>query len=157
MSDKTTGLHRKFDVKRTDGSSEPGGKHEHCAYFVLDLNHDKYAIPALEAYKDACYPEHRKLSEDLRHIVAQAKANWIRPGHFDHLEPAPKEIPQHAARALLLACQLWDQGFTDGEDFTHDQFMRWMNANRKAARDAIALVSESLTASALAGRGEGRA
>lgn len=43
-----------------------------------------------------------------------------------------------AAPDLLAACQLWDQGFTEGEQFTAEQFRRWVNANRRAARAAIA-------------------
>ena len=40
MGDPTRGLYDKFYVKRTDGKSEPGQKHENCKYFVLDLTHD---------------------------------------------------------------------------------------------------------------------
>ena len=43
-----------------------------------------------------------------------------------------------AAPDLLAACQLWDQGFTDGEQFTEEQFWKWVNDNRRAARAAIA-------------------
>lgn len=39
---------------------------------------------------------------------------------------------------LLAACRLWDEGFTEGEQFNADQFLRWVNANRRAAREAIA-------------------
>ena len=38
---------------------------------------------------------------------------------------------------LRTACQLWDQGFTEGEEFDAGQFLRWVNANRKAAREAL--------------------
>ena len=67
---KTERIHRKYDVKRTDGSSEPGGKHEHCAYFVLDLEHDEYAITALTAYARACRAENPELARDLRAMIA---------------------------------------------------------------------------------------
>ena len=50
MGDRQRGLYGKFRVKRTDGSSEVGGKHEGCDYFVLDLTHDPHAIPALRTY-----------------------------------------------------------------------------------------------------------
>lgn len=43
-----------------------------------------------------------------------------------------------AAPDLLAACQLWDQGFADGEQFTESQFVKWVNDNRRAARAAIA-------------------
>ena len=44
----------KYRVTRTDGGHEPGRKHEACRYFVLDLDHDPSAIPALLAYAEAC-------------------------------------------------------------------------------------------------------
>ena len=50
MDDKSKGLYEKFQVCRIDGSHLPGGKHENCDYFVLDLSHDPHAIPALKAY-----------------------------------------------------------------------------------------------------------
>lgn len=43
-----------------------------------------------------------------------------------------------AAPDLLIACELWDQGFTDGEEFTPEQLLAWVNKNRAAARAAIA-------------------
>ena len=66
MIDKhAAGLYRKFEVRRTDGSDAPGGKHEHCEYFVLDATHDPCAIPALRAYANACRAEYPRLAEDL--------------------------------------------------------------------------------------------
>ncbi|CAK0155369.1 gp43 [Burkholderia pseudomallei] len=59
------GLYRKFDVRRVDGSSEPGGKHHDCEYFVLDMTHDQHARAALRAYADACASTHPELSADL--------------------------------------------------------------------------------------------
>lgn len=66
MSDKTRGLYDKFTVRRKDGSSEPGGKHHGCEYFVLDLTHDKHASAALLAYADSCAAEYPLLAADLR-------------------------------------------------------------------------------------------
>ena len=43
-----------------------------------------------------------------------------------------------AAPDLLAACMLWDQGFAEGEEFTPEQFLKWVNDNRRAARAAIA-------------------
>lgn len=43
-----------------------------------------------------------------------------------------------AAPELLAACELWDQGFAEGEEFSPEQFLQWVNANRRAARLAIA-------------------
>lgn len=63
------GIYRKFDIRRTDGSSEPGRKHERCSYFVLDLEHDPFAKPALEAYAAACEATFPELARDLRRIA----------------------------------------------------------------------------------------
>ena len=43
-----------------------------------------------------------------------------------------------AAPDLLAACELWGKGFAEGEEFTPDQLLKWMNDNRRAARAAIA-------------------
>jgi hypothetical protein len=65
MGDPTRGLYHKFNVSRTDGTSEPGGKHEGCAYFVLDCDHDPHAKAALAAYAESCRAEYPLLSADL--------------------------------------------------------------------------------------------
>ena len=64
--DTEQGLFQKFVVTRTDGSSGPGGKHEGCEYFVLDIDHDPMAKWALEAYANACETTHPQLAADLR-------------------------------------------------------------------------------------------
>lgn len=69
---KDTGIYRKFLVERTDGSSGPGLKHEHCNYFVLDLVHDPFAIPALKAYADACREKFPALADDLDGVTRVA-------------------------------------------------------------------------------------
>lgn len=74
MGDKTRGLYDKFDVRRTAGSSEPGGKHEGCEYFVLDLTHDKHAEAALRAYAESCAAEYPLLSNDIRRKLDIATA-----------------------------------------------------------------------------------
>lgn len=71
--DKTKrGLYRKFNVSRTDGSSESGGKHDGCNYFVLDVTHDKYAGAALRAYADSCVAEYPLLAADLHDLASKA-------------------------------------------------------------------------------------
>ncbi len=62
---KSRGLYEKFKVTRTDGQSAPGGRHADCEYFVLDLTHDKFAIPAIRAYAYACQFEYKQLAADL--------------------------------------------------------------------------------------------
>lgn len=71
--ERTRGLdERKFYVVRNDGSSRPGGKHDGCEHFVLDLKHDKFARTAMLSYADSCADEYPLLAADLR-----AKANAL--------------------------------------------------------------------------------
>ena len=85
ISDKNKGLYQKFDVRRTDGGSEPGQKHHGCDYFVLDLTHDKHGRAALAAYANACEHEYPHLAADLRAKLsdmdaasrAAAAASWL--------------------------------------------------------------------------------
>lgn len=67
------GLYRKFRVSRTDGSSRKGKKHHGCRYFVLDLDHDKFARAAIEAYASACKDEYPFLAADLWACVAHGR------------------------------------------------------------------------------------
>jgi hypothetical protein len=62
---KQVGIYRKFDIKRTDGTSDPGGKHDGCSYFALDLNHDPHAKPAILAYAESCRRDYPELASDL--------------------------------------------------------------------------------------------
>lgn len=64
------GLFDKFKVERTNGSSAPGGKHEHDQYFVLNLTTDKNAMPAIAAYAASCEAALPALATDLRAIIA---------------------------------------------------------------------------------------
>lgn len=63
MSDKTRGLYSKYLVERRE---DPCGKHAECSYFVLDVDHDQFAAPALRAYADACSQAFPDLARDLR-------------------------------------------------------------------------------------------
>lgn len=65
MKQSQRGLYEKFTVNRTDGTDQPGGKHDGCEYFVLDLNHDKHAAAAIKAYIDSCQYEYPILAKDL--------------------------------------------------------------------------------------------
>ena len=71
--DRERGLYDKYTVTRTDGSSGPGGKHEHCQYFVLDVTHDPHALPALRAYAVSCHKDYPALSTDLGDILLTAE------------------------------------------------------------------------------------
>lgn len=59
------GIFQKFEVSRKDGSSEPGGKHEDCRYFVLDLNHDQHAPAAMRVYAASCAETHPELAAEI--------------------------------------------------------------------------------------------
>lgn len=74
MDKHKAGLFNKFNVERTDGKSAPGQKHEECEYFVLDIDHDPHALPALKAYADSCEADYPVLAKDLRaKLPAQAE------------------------------------------------------------------------------------
>lgn len=60
--DKKKGLYQKYQIKRLNDKE---GKHKNCLLYVLDLNHDKFAIPALKAYIEACEKEYPLLANDL--------------------------------------------------------------------------------------------
>ena len=70
MGDRTRGWFNKFTVSRTDGTDCEGGKHHGCTYFVLDLNHDPHALPALLAYADDAERDgYHDLARDIREKV----------------------------------------------------------------------------------------
>lgn len=70
--DKTkVGIYEKFRVERTDGAGAEGGKHHGCRYFVLDIDHDPHAGPALEAYAESCRSAYPVLAEDVS-VLAQS-------------------------------------------------------------------------------------
>jgi|GEM_PF-3065583 len=86
------GLYQKFNVSRTDGTDAPAGKHHGCDYFVLDLTHDPFAIPAIAAYAAACEAKHPELAADLRNKLPVCDCG----GYCDctaRLVPTP--APQH--------------------------------------------------------------
>lgn len=60
------GVYRKYLVKRLRDREK---KHEKCEYFVLDMMHDPFAIPALNAYVEACKASLPELANDLRDKV----------------------------------------------------------------------------------------
>lgn len=67
MSDKERGIYNKYIVNRVYGGQRKGEKHHNCRYFVLDLTHDKHAIPAIFAYASSCEVDgYHELAKDLR-------------------------------------------------------------------------------------------
>ena len=63
--DEEKGLYNKYSVVRLE---DPKGKHDFCEYFVIDLDHDEFARPALLAYADACEEKYPELAKDLRRM-----------------------------------------------------------------------------------------
>ena len=59
------GLVNKYTVYRRDGRDNQGDKHRNCRYFVLDVSHDPFAVPALRAYAEACKEKKPVLSAQL--------------------------------------------------------------------------------------------
>jgi hypothetical protein len=67
--DQAMGLYKKYEVTRHD----PDGKHKDCFYFVLDMNHDIHAIPALKAYIESCRADYPALAADLTGVLKSAE------------------------------------------------------------------------------------
>jgi hypothetical protein len=79
MGDRNRGLYSKFTVERTDGQSALGKKHEDCDYFVLDLNHDPHAVPAVLAYAQSCHEDgYELLARDLKDTISKSGAEILR-------------------------------------------------------------------------------
>lgn len=76
MGDKTRGLYQKFSVLRVDGKHLSGGKHFGCQYFVLDLTHDEYSIPAILEYANKCREKYPLLADDLMKIYKDKTGKW---------------------------------------------------------------------------------
>jgi len=64
--DQKRGLYRKWSVERLD---DVEGKHDNCVLFVLDINHDPYAIAALAEYISTCKDKFPKLAKDLNQLL----------------------------------------------------------------------------------------
>lgn len=73
MTTTDKGMYPKFKTpRRVDGRDTPGQKHDHCDYFILDITHDPYALPALTAYAQACQKTYPALAADLDGAVQLA-------------------------------------------------------------------------------------
>lgn len=66
IDDTNLGLYQKYKVERIGGTPH---LHDDCFFFVLDLDHDPHAIPALMAYMMACEKEYPLLAHDLRSVI----------------------------------------------------------------------------------------
>ena len=68
LNDTEVGLYQKYRCERLNN---PTRKHTDCEYFVLDWKHDKFTIPAMIAYADACKKEFPELAKDLLRKIEQ--------------------------------------------------------------------------------------
>ncbi|MEH6434341.1 hypothetical protein [Massilia sp. DD77] len=111
------GIFRKFEVRRTDGSSEPGGKHENCRYFVLDLNHDHHARAAMRAYATSCRSTHPVLCDEIE-------------AEFGSVFREAAETEHQAEEAKCLHMWLDDKGVprkdADGPEFSLVGRVAWL-------------------------------
>jgi hypothetical protein len=105
--EQARGLYNKFNVSRSDGSSEPGGKHERCRYFVLDLDHDEFAGAALAAYAANCRAKFPELADDLERLTPSAAI--VR----DHLAKRMRELQEERD---TLAAEVQSLKTCDRED-----------------------------------------
>lgn len=96
------GLYRKFDVRRVDGSDQPGGKHDDSEYFVLDRKHDVHARAAIHAYAVACATTHPHLSADLmaRYGLGSAASDEVVPA--DHFNGDTSSLTRSIVRLLEM-------------------------------------------------------
>jgi hypothetical protein len=86
LPDRERGLYSKYQVRRVDGSSEPGKKHAKCNYFVLDIDHDPHAAPAIFSYATS----------------ARADGYELLAGNlFAMIQPYLEKLEQHAKENLL--------------------------------------------------------
>lgn len=113
-ADKNRGLYRKYEINRTDGSSRPGGRHDGCAYFVLDLVHDQFSGPALLAYADACEKQFPQLAEDLRRSVGGGMPTVREIMDASETKPAPPATPTTLCWRCDKAATHWFS-YSDGE------------------------------------------
>lgn len=97
------GLYRKYNVTRTDGKGAAGEKHDGCDYFVLDLQCDPHAIPAIRAYAASAKADgYHQLAYDLRQRIGDIPVDLNR----DPRQPVPREVlerPDAVARPALPA------------------------------------------------------
>jgi hypothetical protein len=68
LPDEQRGIYGKYRVERVGGTP---GKHDECFYYVLDLDHDPFALPALRAYADSCRERYPELAADLDRLTGE--------------------------------------------------------------------------------------
>lgn len=135
---KAAGIYHKFNVSRTDGRDCPGGKHEGCHYFVLDLAHDKHAVPAIKAYAASCERDFPALaSELLGSIDGKLLINAAFPAPAS-IPPLPADTFEEFARRKARDTRLADIGIPK----------RAVNALARAGYETVADIGKLTEASA---------
>lgn len=82
-----------YQVRRNDGEDEPGGKHSSCTLLVLDIDCDKYARIALEAYASACEKELPLVAEELRSRLSVKHMNPVLKGIQERMRALERTRP----------------------------------------------------------------
>jgi hypothetical protein len=131
------GLYRKFEVRRTDGSDGPTGKHADCNYFVLDITHDPFAIPALKAYAAACRKEYPNLSADLESLV---EGNPLMP-YRAQMPPGPRSLEAEAVPSAG-ASEIIVEAYQAAQDSWSAQCFCFTSAPESMRRDAHEVARE---------------
>lgn len=103
MVDKDEGIHHKFNVERTDGSSAPGGKHENCFHWVLDTVHDPFSAPAIQGWAEAAGKEgYYTLAGELFKLLLTMPAQSLRVQQIvARVEAQTEDDPEFRRRAVL--------------------------------------------------------
>ncbi len=114
LTDRAQGVFRKFNVTRTDGSSEPGGKHHGCSYFVLDVDHDPCAAPALKAYADAVEATHPVLAADMRDRYGLAAAHAQQPAALTDAQRERAASLLDGFDSLIATAEMNGDGYGEG-------------------------------------------
>jgi hypothetical protein len=139
MNATPKGLYEKFSVTRNDGRSAPGEKHDGCEYFVLDLSHDKHAMPALAAYAQSCADEFPELAADLRAKV-RAAAGIVN----DFVIVPETTLPGGLVVPAFEVSQFHIAKGDDGQPVIDAERAPWVEVNFEEAKAACAAMGGQL-------------
>lgn len=78
----------KYVVARKDGTDGPGGRHDGCDYFVLDLTHDPYARDALFTYAQSCRQELPQRAASIRAKLGELVSRPVRESRWTPIDAA---------------------------------------------------------------------
>lgn len=127
---KSLGLFNKFNVSRTDGRDEPGEKHHGAEYFVLDMA-DKFAIPVLTAYAEACKHEYPVLSADL---FRKASEKELDASEF--ITVPEVTLPNGLVVPSFRCAKFLSSRGANGTPLSLSAAAPWVEINYQEARDA---------------------